>query len=136
MAGKITALLLAILVANPFCCCWLAANAEPLASDDTHACCPVAIAALAALAAMPGESDPAPADSEPCDCSEDRRGEWAMPEIEKPVVPHWFLLSEIAWEVLSESEDHGEFLHRVSDLPDAVKPPGKLLLQAHCRYLL
>ena len=138
MAGKVTALFLAILVANPFCCC-LAADTEAAVAE--HACCPVAMAALAALPALPAVADAeepaAPAENDPCDCADERRDEWLMAAVEKPMAPQWVLLAEVGWETLSgiEAPSSG-YLHEASDLPDAVKPPGRVFSQVHCRYLL
>ena len=132
MTGKITALLLAVLIANPFCCCF-AAEVEASEGEGDHACCPIAMAAMAAMA----EGDESePAEPGPCDCTGDPRGERAVLEVEKPVAPQWFLLAEIAWEVISGAEARGEFFHGTGDPPDAVKPPGRVLSQVHCRYLL
>ena len=122
MAGKFTALLLAILVANPFCCCFAAEN-EVAASE--HACC---------QATAP---ESAPSDSEPCDCTEDPSDPSALSSPVKVGVPEWTLVAEIAWEFIPEVEAPSSgYLRGAGDLPDAVKPPGKVISQMHCRYLL
>lgn len=127
MAGKLTGLFLAILIANPFCCCLVEA-ASKAPAPDTHACCHP----------DPGGAVPqAPGQSEPCECGEDTREPWVLTAEIKPAPPQWTLLTEISWAHCPEiTVSPGLHSPGAFDFPDAVRPPGKILAQVHCRYLL
>lgn len=125
MIGKLTALLLAILVANPFCCCFAEEIAAPTAK---HACC---------QAPAPHASREAPENPEPCECGDELRDQWVLGGETKPAPPQWTLLGEICWERHADLEDSSACdTRRALDSPEAARPPGMDLYRVHCRYLL
>jgi hypothetical protein len=127
MAGKLTALILAILVANPFCCCF----AETAAGDEAHACC--------RPASQPNPPEPGGADSEsePCDCAHDPADPQILDGKLKPGATEWKLIKEVRFQIDGRAEwPQRPHLHSIAGGWEAAKPPGEGLMQVHCRYLL
>jgi hypothetical protein len=127
MAGKFTAILMAILIAAPFCCCLAKAVPEAPATE-AHACCQKSASDTA-----PGIPEP----SKPCDCHEASKNQLDVAPDTKPAPPQWKLLARISWERLPYLEASSDCdARRVLNSSEASRPPGGDLLLAHCRYLL
>ncbi len=127
MAGKITALLMAVLIAVPFCCCEAKAAPEAPASKALSCC----------HASAPGAPAGAPEDAPPCDCGEEFRDQWLSGGEVTPAPPQWTLLSEPSWERLSAVVTlGGRPACGAVESPLASGPAGKALLAVHCRRRL
>ncbi|MCP5539795.1 MAG: hypothetical protein H7A52_06570 [Akkermansiaceae bacterium] len=80
MKRRVTGILLALLVANPFCCCLARGHSlttsAPSPSGEKHACC----AHEESGGAAARKHLPAPADDpEPCDCESEGRRQALLP---------------------------------------------------------
>jgi hypothetical protein len=129
MFVKLTAGVLAILIANPFCCCLATGEMEPVeAEQGTHACCQMAV-----NVPTPAE---VPDEDAPCECDgESVRDLMVEKSTQSLSDTEWTLLASVE-RVLSAREVMPVESERAWAGMEPPAPPGKRLSQVYCVYRL